>query len=269
MTTRTSNGREKIYPFLILDFPELRFLFTMSDSEESSSQYVYLEIGTEHYEEDLTLSTSLCRVLKFKNVEESLLTQTKGIAEVAGMVRGDPDIVVAKIKSVYLALVTEAQQLAVVGHAPKGDSEDPRIFSVTEWTASCPLPLGGVTFSRLRLVFLLNQPLDPVEETLKIGADIISVPSKFIENNPKMRRVMSWTFPEVGSKQTVMRLRAGTLLCLESAVDVRQQPVEDIGLVIFQEEQVLQGLLSTMPLPPQREVRSKSFWEDFEEQSVW
>jgi hypothetical protein len=242
----------------------------MSDSsEEESSQYVYLEINADHYEEDLALSTSLCRVLKFKNVDESLLTQTKGIAEVAGMVRGDPDIVVKKINSVYLALATDAQQLAVVGHASKGDSEDPRIFSVSEWTASCPLPLGGSTFSRLRLVFLLHEPLDPVEETLKIGADIISVPSKFIENNPKMRRVMSWTFPEIGTKQTVMRLRAGTILCLESAVDIRAKPVEDLGIVIFQEEQALQGLLSSMPLPPQREEKPKSFWEDFEQLSVW
>ena len=242
----------------------------MSDSEEETSQYVFLEINGDHYEEDLALSTSMCRVLKFKNVDESLLTPTKGISEVAGMVRGDPDCVVKKIKSVYLALVTDAQQLAVVGHSPKGDTEDPRIFSVVEWTSSCPLPLGGTTFARLRIVFLLNEPLDPEEETLKIGADIISVPLKFIENNPKMRRVMSWTFPDVGTKQTIMRLRSGTILSLENAVDVRAKPVEDLGIVIFQEEQALQGLLSSMPLPPRisQEV-PKSFWEDFEMLSVW
>lgn len=245
----------------------------MSDSsEEESSQYVFLEINGDHYEEDLSMSTSLLRVLKFKNVDESLLTQVHGIAEVAGMVRGDPDCVVKKIQSVYLALATDAQQLAVVGHAPKGDSEDPRIFSVVEWTASCPLPLGGSTFARLRIVFVLNEPLDPEEETLKLGADIISVPSKFIENNPKMRRVMSWTFPDVGTKQTVMRLRAGTILCLENAVNLRARPVEDLGIVIFQEEQALQGLLSSMPLPPRgipREEPPKSYWEDFEQLSVW
>ncbi len=230
---------------------------------------MYLELNADHYEDEVALSTSLCRVLKFKNVDDSLLTQTKGIAEVAGMVRGDPDLVAKKIQCVYLALATDEHELAVIGHAPKGDSEDPRIFSIEEWTSSCPLPLGGSTFSRLRLVFLLHEPLDPEEETLKIGADIISVPSKFIENNPKMRRSMGWTFPEAGHKQTVMRLRAGTVLSLENAVNVRHQPVEDLGMVIFQEEQALQGLLSSMPLPPQREEKPKSFWEDFEHQSVW
>jgi hypothetical protein len=239
----------------------------MSDSEEEVPQYVFLEINSDHYEEDLTLSTSLCRVLKFKNVDASVLTQTKGIAEIAGMVRGDPDVVAKKIKCVYLTMLTDAEHLAVIGSAPTGDSDDPRIFSVTEWTGSCPLPLGGSTFGRLRLVFLLHEPLDPEEETLKIGADIVSVPSKFIENNPKMRRAMSWPFAE-GTKQSVMRLRGGTILSLENAINVRMQPEEELGIVIFQEESALQGLISAMPLPPRQE-RPKSFWEDFEKWSVW
>jgi hypothetical protein len=188
---------------------EQNYVKQMSDTEdESTSQQVFLELDKEHYEEDSVLSTPLCRVLRFVKLETH---ETVGLSEVAGMVRGDAAAVSSKLKGVYLALL-DPSGTGALGILGKGipTGSDPRVHIISEWTSKCPLPLGGKLYPNLRLVFHFSEPLAE-GETLKLGGDIIAVPQLYLNGTPKMKRILSWE-----GKKSTLRLRGGTVLCLEN-----------------------------------------------------
>jgi hypothetical protein len=224
----------------------------MSDSESETP--VYLELDREHYEEDVQRSTSLKRVLRLIKLDTH---ETVGICDITGMVRGKPENVVPKIKDVFLGLVDPStNEMGILGRAmPNPKESDPRIFAIPEWTAKCPLPLGGSTYGQLRLVFHLHTPLGD-DESLKLAADIVAVPSMYTENSPKMKRVMTWKSGET-KKMSTLRLRGGTVLCIESAFDAMQSLEVSNGTITLSQD------TGSVPLfPESRPCREQiSVWD--------
>jgi hypothetical protein len=205
----------------------------MSDSESDHSERVFLELDKDYYEEDVHRSTSLKRVLRLIKLDTH---ETLGISDIAGMVRGTPEEVVPKIKDVFLGLVDPTtNQVGILGRAaPNAKESDPRIFSIAEWTSKCPLPLGGITYGQLRLIFHLHTPLEDTE-TLKLAADIVPVPPLYTENSPKMKRVMTWKSGETKLTST-LRLRGGSILCIENAFDAMKSLDVQIGTITLTQD---------------------------------
>ena len=204
----------------------------MSDSEdEDSSQQVFLELDKEHFEEDTVLSTPLCRVLRFVKLETH---ESVGLSEVAGMVRGDAAAISAKLKGVYLALL-DPSGTGALGILGKGipTGSDPRVHIVSEWTPKCPLPLGGKLYPNLRMVFHLSEPLTD-GETLKLGADIIAVPHLYLNGTPKMKRILTWD-----TKKSTLRLRGGTVLCLENPYHALSPTLDELPCPITLQDDFL------------------------------
>jgi hypothetical protein len=214
----------------------------MSESEdESTSQQVFLELDKEHYEEDTVLSTPLCRVLRFIKLETH---ESVGISEVAGMVRGDAAAISAKLKGVYLGLV-DPKGTGALGVLGKGipTGSDARVHIVSEWTPKCPLPLGGKLFPNLRMVFHLSEPLAE-EETLKLGGDIVAVPHLYLNGTPKMKRILSWD-----GKKSTLRLRGGTVLCLENPLHALSPTLDELPSTITLQDDFL--VLEKPSTPPE------------------
>jgi hypothetical protein len=250
-------------------YPQPCVFITMSVDTQGDN--VLIELESEHYAEDVALSTPLRKVIRFNidgplailqanNIQDSML----GIAELAGMIRGDPAEVAPKVISVCLAILDiSGQHLSILGKATAKSAEtDPRIFNIPEWTSKCPLPLGGQVSNRIRLVFHLSHPL--VEgETVKVGGDIVKVPEVwFTPTLPKMKRVLSWTFGPRTIK-SVLRLRGGTMSSLESPwnaseIDPSLSAEQSISVKLsdMDEEAII------VPLPPQQEL--PSLWEMLE-----
>jgi hypothetical protein len=247
----------------------------MSDngSDDVQQDGVLVELDSDHYVEDVALSTPLRRVMRFfLDVPLSVLQNTDlqdsmlGLAELAGMVRGDPAEVTPKIDSVCLAILDmTGQNLSLLGKATAKSAEtDPRVFNIPEWTRKCPLPLGGQVCLRLRLVFHLNQPLSE-GETIKIGGDIVRVPEVwYTPTVPKMKRVLSWTYGPRTIK-SVLRLRGGTMSTIESpwsAFDadpsLAAEQTTSVKLTDMDDEAAL-----IVPLPPERKD-PPSLWEMLE-----
>jgi hypothetical protein len=218
----------KIYPTLCLAYIVLH---TMSESEDECSQQVFLELDKEHYEEDPVLSTPLMRVLRFVKLETH---ESVGLSEVAGMVRGDAAIITGKLKGVYLGVIDPngSGAMGLLGRGvPTGS--DPRVHIVSEWTPKCPLPLGGKLFPNLRMVFHLSEPLAD-DETLKLGGDIIAVPPLYLNGSPKMKRILTWD-----GKKSTLRLRGGTVLCLETPLYVLSPTLNEMAATITLQEDVV------------------------------
>jgi hypothetical protein len=246
----------------------------MSDngSDDAQSDGVLVELDTDNYAEDVALSTPLRKVMRFfletplcileqTNMQESML----GLAELAGMVRGDPSEVVPKIHSVCLAILDiDGQNLTLLGKATQKSAEtDPRIFNIPEWTRKCPLPLGGQVSSRIRLVIHLTQPLT-AEQTIKVGGDIVKVPEVwYTPTLPKMKRVLSWTYGSIAIK-SVLRLRGGTMSSMESpwnALESDPSTASSESTTVKLSELDDEAAL-VIPLPPQQET--PSLWEMLE-----
>lgn len=241
-------------------------------SERAEHDHVLVELDSDHYAEDVALSTPLRRVVRFfldtplsilqlNELQDSML----GIAELAGMVRGDPAEVVPKISSVCLAILDiDGQNLSLLGKATEKSAEtDPRIFNISEWTRKCPLPLGGKVSERIRLVFHLHQPLSD-GQTIKVGGDIVRVPEVWFKPSvPKMKRVLSWTYGPRTIK-SILRLRGGTMSSMESPWNAFEsdpstaaEQAISIKLSDLDDEAAL-----VIPLPPQQDT--PSLWEMLE-----
>jgi hypothetical protein len=227
----------------------------MSDSDNESER-VFLELDKDHYTEDVQRSTSLKRVLCLINLDTH---ESLGISDFAGMVRGTPEEVVPKIKDVFLGLVDPTtNSMGILGRAtPNAKDSDPRIFCIPEWTAKCPLPLGGITYKQLRIIFHFHTPLAE-GETLKMAADIVPVPSLYTDNSPKMKRVLTWKHEE-NKLSSTLRLRGGTVLCIENAYDAMKGLDSELGTITLLQDPGVQ-----IPLFPSVETKVK-----VESPSVW
>ena len=125
-----------------------------TSSESSDEPNVFMELGVDpnvkHFALDEELSLPLRRVFKLQELEGT--HETLGLSDIMTMVRGSPDENLPHIKSIYLGLKDpKSNDVGAVGKS-EAKERDPRVIQIHEWTPKIPLPLGGPTYSLLRII---------------------------------------------------------------------------------------------------------------------